>query len=63
MTSSFGMPKRFSELTARQIGLLQLILFAVLLYLASFGGILLGMIPPALIIGGKGVGNLFTRYP
>jgi hypothetical protein len=43
------------------IGLIQLALFAGLLSLASSGGVLIGLLPPAFILGGKGIANLFTR--
>ena len=49
------------SISPRKLGAIQFAVFVGLLYVASFGGILVGMIPPALIIGGKGVVNLFTR--
>lgn len=49
-----------SKIPLRLIGLLQFLAFLLLLYIASFGGLLLGFIPPALLIGGKGAANMFT---
>ena len=43
------------------MGVIQLSIFVVLVYIGSFGGVLMGLFPPAFIIGGNGISNILTR--
>ena len=44
------------------IGVIQLSIFVALVYIGSFGGVLMGLFTPAFIIGGNGLSNIVTRF-